>query len=1047
MTNPSHDGMDFTWAKWLPHLFSDDKKIRFLAAGENDYENVLNAVTNELRGRKEILEEERGESVFKKHYIVFSTDKTLLENEIIYKYMRDENNYGFTFILLYKKLDAIPNECKCIIECSQGYQGCYMLDESHNVMNQIKFDRMDVDCSKTFARGIAGVYINELSEGMIPESVDYFNMMKISRIEQWDLIKHYKENRSFEGIRAMIGITSGNKPMILDIHEKKHGPHGLVAGTTGSGKSETIQTFIISLALNYHPDEVAFVLIDYKGGGMANAFLGLPHLAGTITNLGEDGGETEEVDRNQTRRALISIRSEIRRRQAIFNKYKVNHIDLYMRLYREGKAREAMPHLIMISDEFAELKKEQPEFIRELVSTARVGRSLGIHLILATQKPAGVVDDEIWSNSRFKICLKVQDKQDSMGMLKRPEAAALTTTGRAYLQIGNDELFEMFQSGYSGAPYEAKEVVVDAAEDELTMIGLDGSASIIRTKDRSQEKEAESQLKTSIDYIRKIAEQYGITSTMPLWLPPLAGSISLQEIEAAYTIDRTKGIYAVIGLVDQPEQQRQYPLIIQMDTAANLMIVGNAGCGKTTTLKTLIYSLAENYTAGEVQFYCMDFSSRTFRMFEKLPHCGGIIFSEETEKVTRLFRLVEKKVEERRTLFEMEGVGSFSEYRMKGGKLPLVLVMIDNYFEFAETYSGMEETLMKLCRESLRYGIQIVVTVNRTGDMRYKLRQNFGQVIPIQLNERGDYMEALGTSPEFLPPKKAGRGLVLKEEIMEYQMALPTKEEDGISRLIARCEKNNQGIRADEIQMLPINEGYVTFLEKYKILVEKEGILPDSYEKESVEMHGINLRKEYCIAVSDTEGEGIDNYFNNLLYACKALNYRADYICLEERGSGIKTELADGVHRNYEELRELLIQIKAEFKGTKQEWISHENKHFVFIDNMKTFIDMVYNATNQELMSPLVEVFFQQGSMRGVYFVAGFLPDVSGSYLYMKACRTFLGYKKIMHLGGLLNQQKVADFQIPMAQQMKTLSKQDGWLMEGNKTIQVFIPGGQEKEE
>ena len=178
-----------------------------------------------------------------------------------------------------------------------------------------------------------------------------------------------------------------------------------------------------------------------------------------------------------TGRALISIRSEIKRRQKIFNQYKINHIDAYIRLYRDGQADEPLPHLIIISDEFAELKKEQPEFIRELVSAARVGRSLGIHLILATQKPAGVVDDEIWSNSRFKLCLKVQDKQDSMGMLKRPEAAYLTQTGRAYLQIGNDESFDLFQSGYSGADYEPHNEI-GTVKDSVMMISIDGEKCV-----------------------------------------------------------------------------------------------------------------------------------------------------------------------------------------------------------------------------------------------------------------------------------------------------------------------------------------------------------------------------------------------------------------------------------------------------------------------------------------------------------------------------------------------------------------------------------------
>ena len=207
----------------------------------------------------------------------------------------------------------------------------------------------------------------------------------------------------------------------LDLHEKFHGPHGLIAGTTGSGKSEFIITYILSMAVNYHPYEVQFVLIDYKGGGLAGAFenretgVKIPHLVGTITN----------IDTSEMSRTLVSIKSELKRRQVKFNEARESlgegTIDIYkyQRLYCEGKAKEPMAHLFIISDEFAELKDQQPEFMDELVSTARIGHSLGIHLILATQKPSGVVNEQIWSNSRFKVCLKVQTEEDSKEMLKR----------------------------------------------------------------------------------------------------------------------------------------------------------------------------------------------------------------------------------------------------------------------------------------------------------------------------------------------------------------------------------------------------------------------------------------------------------------------------------------------------------------------------------------------------------------------------------------------------------------------------------------------------
>ena len=274
-------------------------------------------------------------------------------------------------------------------------------------------------------------------------------MFRAGKVEHLNALSRWKENDPTVTLETEIGVDASGNPFKLDLHEKFHGPHGLVAGMTGSGKSEFIMTYILSLAVNYHPYEVAFILIDYKGGGMAKAFENLPHTAGIITNL--DGAEVN--------RSLISINSELKRRQAVFaqvsKQVNVSNIDInkYQKLYRDGVVSEPMQHLFIISDEFAELKQQQPEFMKELISAARIGRSLGVHLILATQKPAGVVDDQIWSNSRFRICLKVQEKADSMDMLKRPDAAWLTKTGRFYLQVGYNEIFEMGQSAWSGASY------------------------------------------------------------------------------------------------------------------------------------------------------------------------------------------------------------------------------------------------------------------------------------------------------------------------------------------------------------------------------------------------------------------------------------------------------------------------------------------------------------------------------------------------------------------------------------------------------------------
>lgn len=444
---------------------------------------------------------------------------------------------------------------------------------------------MNLSEMDVFSRQLSNFKVREnASNAAIPDMLTFLDMYKTSRVEDLDMYHKWLENRTYESMRSLIGQKAGEQPVYLDIHEKYHGHHGLVAGTTGSGKSETLQTYILSLVLNYHPHEVAFILIDYKGGGMAQSFIGLPHLAGVITNLGG----------NQTTRALLSINAEIKRRQRTFNEYKIKHIDAYIELYRNGEAEEPMPHLLIIADEFAELKKEQPDFVRALVSAARVGRSLGINLILATQKPSGVVDDEIWSNTRFRICLRVADKQDSNEMLKRTDAAYITGTGRGFLQVGNDEIFDEFQSGWSGAPYTPEVPFNDDSKAKAVIIGLTGKPEAVKKKKKKKKKKGDNvkkftQLDAMVQYAANLAEENHIKPLRQIWLPPLPGIFYLDDLELTWD---EKQIKLPVGLADDPQNQRQFPVYLDFIRDGHLLICGSAGSGKTSLVQTILYGAA-----------------------------------------------------------------------------------------------------------------------------------------------------------------------------------------------------------------------------------------------------------------------------------------------------------------------------------------------------------------------------------------------------------------------------------------------------------------------
>ncbi len=466
------------FARWLPHVWSEDKRCRFIANNKETMGDVGFELAKIMRERAE-REEHKEKTMVLPHYIIIVDNMELLEGELIAKYiMQPQKEYGITTLLLTEYYEELPNECEEIIQNDGRKSVIFNVNENSDTIQNFAPDQAHMESLEKLARELSGIEVAEVSNGgEIPNSLDFFEMYGVNGLKDLNVLERWTKHRTYDSMRALVGKKGGNADCYLDIHEKYHGPHGLVAGTTGSGKSETLQTYMLSLAVEFSPYDVAFFVIDYKGGGMANLFSGLPHLIGQISNLSG----------NQVQRAMISIKSENRRRQRIFSEHSVNNINLYTRLFKNGEATEPIPHLFIIIDEFAELKREEPEFMKELISVAQVGRSLGVHLILATQKPSGTVDDNIWSNTKFRLCLRVADRQDSNDMLHKPDAAYITQAGRCYLQVGSDEVYELFQSGYSGAVYDPDE---NASKTSIAqMLSLTGKTAAVGSRIKKEKKE------------------------------------------------------------------------------------------------------------------------------------------------------------------------------------------------------------------------------------------------------------------------------------------------------------------------------------------------------------------------------------------------------------------------------------------------------------------------------------------------------------------------------------------------------------------------------
>lgn len=777
-----NDSNKFDFVRWLPHVWSDDREFRFIAHNYDEVKGLSSYFEKDIEYRSS---KNDGELLdITPYYVVFAFSEKLSKSaEFIKQLYSQKANLNFSVVNFANSFKNLPKECSNVVEIISESEG-RIFDRNGNLEEIVTFvpDKFDCTTPDVLSKKLANVFLDlENQKYTLPKMLTFLDMYSVGKIDHLNPLTRWNENDPTLSLAVPVGVDTSGRLFKLDLHEKYHGPHGLVAGMTGSGKSEFIITYILSMAVNYHPDEVAFILIDYKGGGLAGAFVDpergtkLPHIAGTITNL--DGASIN--------RSLISIQSELRRRQAIFNTArKVSNegtIDIYkyQKLYRRGLVSEPLPHLFIISDEFAELKTQQPEFMDQLISAARIGRSLGVHLILATQKPNGVVDDQIWSNSRFRVCLKVQEKADSMDMIKRPDAASLADTGRFYLQVGFNEFFDLGQSAWCGAPYSPSDKVKEKYDNSVRFIdNLGRTITEVKPKDKNLTGAEVKQIVAMVKYLSDIADEEHI-SVKPLWLDPIPEKVYVEDLSFKYSFESEAYVLnPILGEYDDPFNQSQHIMTLPISQDGHAILYGSTGSGTETAIETMVYSIIRSHNADEVNMYILDFGAETLGAFRKAPQIGDVLFSSDEEKISNLFKMLHKEADKRKKMFSEYG-GSYSSYIGKSKeKIPNIVVIINNFAVFAELFEQQEEELASLTRECQKYGMYFIISATAGNAVRYRLQQNFKQLIVLQMNDPSDYVGILGQTDGVCPSRIHGRGIVKYDKVYEFQTAYAASDDD-----------------------------------------------------------------------------------------------------------------------------------------------------------------------------------------------------------------------------------------------------------------------------
>lgn len=686
------DEAEMSWIKNLPHCQDASRMSIYSASSIEDTSELLNNLSALLKQRQIELDADDtfGETkVFLPYILVFLLQPAFLsKSHSVNEFLFRKSGLSAGIVMAVESVSQLPKECSQIIEI-QGYKGTIYKKENSSSRRSFEVELVDSSDYFRFADSLKDVYCTESeSKQSIPSSLTFYEMLGIKHAEEIDIGTEWAKADTIHTLSVPIGMSDDRKRICLDLHEKGHGPHGLIAGTTGSGKSELLQAYILSVAMHYHPYDVAFVIIDFKGGGLCNQFKDLPHLIGAITN----------IDNNEIQRSLASIKAELTKRQRLFAETDVNSIDKYIEKYKRKEVTIPLPHLVIIVDEFAELKADQPEFMKELVSAARIGRSLGVHLILATQKPSGQVDEQIWTNSRFQICLKVRSPEDSKEVIKSPLAATIREVGRAYLRVGVNEVFELFQSAYSGAK------VPGGTEYQVDSI---------------------------VDRIAIYCKEKNITKLPDICMPPLKQSIP-------YPNTLTGGQVS-IGVYDDPDNQYQGEYRVDF-IEKNTFIIGSSLTGKTNLLQCIIRGIADRYSPERVSIYIIDFASMVLKAFEGLNHIGGVVASSEDERLFNLFKMLNSEIERRRSIFFNLKVSSFSAYCEAGGvDLPQIVLLVDNLNGLRELYFQDDDLLLPICRDGLTYGISVIVTNNQVSGVGYKYLTNFSNRLAFFCNDSSEY--------------------------------------------------------------------------------------------------------------------------------------------------------------------------------------------------------------------------------------------------------------------------------------------------------------------
>ncbi|MFD4727808.1 type VII secretion protein EccCa [Streptomyces seoulensis] len=815
------------WTKWLPHC---QLPGQFDGAGTRRlFGDDLGELEQSLAGRLE--ERPRfsrgGQPLLDQPHILVVLDGGIVPPSSVFA--AAEGLQGVTIVeVVSGELDTPRGDLSIVVRPER-----LRLDSGGDVAFEGTPDGLSLPGAEALARQLAPLRMGggDDDEPLL-SNLDFTDLLGLGDAASVDVRRTWRPRSMSERLRVPIGVGEDGQPVMLDLKEAAQdgmGPHGLCVGATGSGKSELLRTLVLGLAVTHSSETLNFVLADFKGGATFAGMSQMPHVAAVITNLSDD---LTLVDRMGD-----AIRGELQRRQELLRAAgNYANIHDYEKARAAGAPLEPLASLVLVIDEFSELLTAKPDFIDMFIQIGRIGRSLGVHLLLASQRLEEGRLRGLDTYLSYRVGLRTFSAAESRAALGVPDAYHLPSVpGSGYLKFGTDEMTR-FKAAYVSGTYRAggAEVGQGSAPVErrparftaLPVPMAYAAPDPAEERARAARAEDDALADTVLDVVVQRLDGQGVPAHQ-VWLPPLDEAPALDHLLPALSVSPERGLHAPeypragaltvpLGLIDKPFEQKREVLYRDFSGAAgHMMVVGGPQSGKSTLLRSLVSSFALTHTPLETQFYCLDFGGGGLSSLADLPHVGGVASRLDPERVRRTVAEVAGILNRREQFFRTAGIDSVATYRRRraAGELPGeawgdVFLVIDGWGNFKTEYEGLEGVVNDIAGRGLGYGIHVVVSASRYMEVRAALKDQILSRLELRL---GDPMDS-----EFdrkvavnVPAGVPGRGQVAEK--LHFMTALPRIDgsssagdlSEATAALVQRVKSGWEGPAAPTVRLLP----------------------------------------------------------------------------------------------------------------------------------------------------------------------------------------------------------------------------------------------------